>query len=189
MTFEEYNERVEKLNVLKDCGVLGEKEYYSKKFEIVCEYNDLTDFNEKIQKLIVLVDCGLLSEKEFEGNCNDIIKECCNTEITNLLDYRKNIQKLVCMEAGGILTPDEYEKYKNIMMNDVIFTLSDSPELFARKLKRIPILVECQMLSAAEQTQIMKELYTMIEVSSNKPLSRPLLSRLLWLDLSTGLRM
>lgn len=171
MSVEEFNERVEKLNVLKDCGVLGEKEYYSKKFEIVCEYNDLSDFNEKIQKLIVLVDCGLLSEKEFEGNCNDIIKECCNTEVKDLGEYRKNIQKLVCMEAGGILTPDEYQKYKGIMMNDVVFTLKDSPELFVRKLKRLPILVETQMLTQAEQNQIMKEMYSMIEVNAKNPLS------------------
>ena len=171
MSLQEFTERVDKLNVLKDCGVLGEKEYYSKKFEIVCEYNDLSDFNEKIQKLIVLVDCGLLSEKEFESNCNDIIKECCNTEVQNLLDYRKNIQKLVCMEAGGILTPDEYEKYKNIMTNDVVFTLNDTPELFARKLKRIPILVECQMLQESEQKDIMNNLYTMIDVPANRPLT------------------
>ena len=171
MSLQEFNERVDKLNVLKDCGVLGEKEYYSKKFEIVCEYNDLSDFNEKIQKLIVLVDCGLLSEKEFEGNCNDIIKECCNTEVQNLLDYRRNIQKLVCMEAGGILTPDEYEKYKNIMLNDVVFTLNDTPDIFIRKLKRLPILVECQMLTEAEQKDIMNNLYSMIEVSTNRPLS------------------
>lgn len=171
MSLQEFNERVDKLNVLKDCGVLGEKEYYSKKFEIVCEYNDLSDFNEKIQKLIVLVDCGLLSEKEFEGNCNDIIKECCNTDVQNLLDYRKNIQKLVCMEAGGILTPDEYEKYKNIMLNDVVFTLNDNPDLFARKLKRLPILVETQMLTEAEQKDIMNNLYSMIEVPTNRPLS------------------
>lgn len=171
MSLEEYNERIDKLNVLKDCGVLGEKEYYTKKFEIVCEYNDLTDFNEKIQKLIVLVDCGLLSEKEFEGNCNDIIKECINTEVSNPLEYRKNIQKLVCMEAGGILTSDEYNKYKNVMLNDVVFTLADTPEVFIRKLKRLPILVDCQMLSTAEHNQIMNDLYSMIDVAANRPLT------------------
>ncbi len=172
MTVEEYNERIEKLNVLKDCGVLGEKEYYTKKFEIVCEYNDLTDFNEKIQKLIVLVDCGLLSEKEFEGNCNDIIKECCDTEVDNPEDYRRNIQKLVCMEAGGILTPDEYTKYKHVMLSDVVFTLKDTPEVFIRKLKRLPILVDCQMITMDEHKQMMNDLYAMIDVVPNKPLGK-----------------
>lgn len=172
MTVEEYNERIDKLNVLKDCGVLGEKEYYTKKFEIVCEYNDLSDFNEKIQKLIVLVDCGLLSEKEFEGNCNDIIKECCNTEVDNPADYRRNIQKLVCMEAGGILSPEEYGKYKQVMLNDVVFTLNDTPDVFIRKLRRLPILVDCQMITADEHTQMMNGLYSMIDVAPNQSLAK-----------------
>ena len=171
MTEKEYNERIDKLNVLKDCGVLGEKEYYTKKFEIVCDYNDLTDFNEKIQKLIVLVDCGLLSEKEFEGNCNDIIKECCNTEVDNPEDYRRNIQKLVCMEAGGILTPEEYDKYKQIMVNDVVFTLKDEPTVFVRKLHRLPVLVDCKMITPDEQSKIMSDLNKMIDVVPGKPLS------------------
>ncbi|MBE5863351.1 MAG: hypothetical protein E7295_10935 [Lachnospiraceae bacterium] len=171
MSVEEYNERVDKLNVLRDCGVLGEKEYYTKKFEIVCEYNDLTDFNEKIQKLIVLVDCGLLSEKEFENNCNDIIKECCDTNVTNPAEYRKNIQKLVCMEAGGILTTEEYNKYKQIMVNDVAITLDDAPAVFIAKLNKLPILVECQMITEAEQKQMMNNLYSMIEVKPGQPLT------------------
>lgn len=171
MTEAEFNERVDKLNVLRDCGVLGEKEYYTKKFEIVCEYNDLVDFNEKIQKLIVLVDCGLLSEKEFENNCNDIIKECCDVNVTNPNEYRKNIQKLVCMEAGGILTSEEYNKYKQIMVNDVVMTLDDQPKVFIGKLKKLPVLVECQMISKAEQEQIMKNLYSMIEVKAGQPLT------------------
>ena len=171
MSVEEYNERVDKLNVLRDCGVLGEKEYYTKKFEIVCEYNDLTDFNEKIQKLIVLVDCGLLSEKEFENNCNDIIKECCDVNVTNPAEYRKNIQKLVCMEAGGILTTEEYNKYKQIMVNDVVITLDDAPAVFIAKLNKLPILVECQMITEAEQKQMMNNLYAMIEVKAGQPLT------------------
>jgi hypothetical protein len=171
MSVEEYNERVDKLNVLRDCGVLGEKEYYTKKFEIVCEYNDLTDFNEKIQKLIVLVDCGLLSEKEFENNCNDIIKECCDTNVTNPAEYRKNIQKLVCMEAGGILTTEEYNKYKQIMVNDVVITLDDAPSVFIAKLRKLPVLVECQMITEAEQKQMMNNLFSMIEVKPGQPLT------------------
>ena len=171
MSVEEYNERVDKLNVLRDCGVLGEKEYYTKKFEIVCEYNDLTDFNEKIQKLIVLVDCGLLSEKEFENNCNDIIKECCDTNVMNPAEYRKNIQKLVCMEAGGILTTEEYNKYKQIMVNDVVITLDDAPAVFIGKLRKLPVLVECQMITEAEQKQMMNNLYSMIEVKPGQPLT------------------
>lgn len=172
MTAEEYNERLDKLNVLRDCGVLAEKEYYTKKFEIVCEYNDLTDFNEKIQKLIVLVDCGLLSEKEFEGNCMDIIKECCNTEVDDPAEYRKNIQKLVCMEAGGILSPEEYLKYKQVMLDDVVFTLADTPEVFIRKLKKLPVLVDCQMITAKEHTDMMNDLYSMIDVAPDKPLAK-----------------
>lgn len=172
MTVEEYNERIDKLNVLRDCGVLAEKEYYTKKFEIVCEYNDLTDFNEKIQKLIVLVDCGLLSEKEFEGNCMDIIKECCNTEVDDPAEYRRNIQKLVCMEAGGILSPEEYSKYKQVMLDDVVFTLADTPEVFIRKLKKLPVLVDCQMITAQEHTDMMNKLYSMIDVAPDQSLAK-----------------
>ncbi|MCR5499780.1 MAG: hypothetical protein K6F31_05255 [Acetatifactor sp.] len=171
MSVEEFNERVDKLNVLRDCGVLGEKEYYTKKFEIVCEYNDLTDFNEKIQKLIVLVDCGLLSEKEFENNCNDIIKECCDVNVTDPAEYRRNIQKLVCMEAGGILTSDEYNKYKQVMVNDVAITLEDSPEVFIAKLRKLPVLVDCQMISQNEHKQMMTALFNMIDVKPGQALT------------------
>ena len=171
MSAEEFNERVDKLNVLRDCGVLGEKEYYTKKFEIVCEYNDLTDFNEKIQKLIVLVDCGLLSEKEFENNCNDIIKECCDVNVTDPAEYRKNIQKLVCMEAGGILTTEEYNKYKQIMVNDVAVSLDDAPDTFVAKLRKLPVLVDCQMITADENKQMMSSLFSMIDVKPGQSLT------------------
>ena len=136
---DEFNERMEKLQVLKDCGILGEKEYNAKKFELVSQFCDLTDFNEKIQKLVVLKDCGLLSEKEFEANRTDIIKECCDTDANDTKTYRKNIQKLVYLQFGGVITEEEYEKNKQIMVDDVNFKLTDDSELFMRKLKRLPV--------------------------------------------------
>ncbi len=162
---DEFNERIEKLTVLKDCGILGEKEFNAKKFELVSEFCDLTDFNEKIQKLVVLKDCGLLSETEFEGNRTDIIKECCDTDTEDPAVYRKNIQKLVYLEMGGIISAEEYAKNKKIMVDDVKFSLDDEPALFARKLRRLPVLKTCQMITDAEHKQSIEELYKMIEIS------------------------
>ncbi len=166
---DEFNERMEKLQVLKDCGILGEKEYNAKKFELVSQFCDLTDFNEKIQKLVVLKDCGLLSEKEFDANRTDIIKECCDTDANDTKTYRKNIQKLVYLQIGGIITDEEYEKNKQIMVDDVSFKLTDSPELFMRKLKRLPVLRDCQMITDKEYREKVESLYKLIEIDSADP--------------------
>ena len=164
---DEFNERIEKLTVLKDCGILGEKEFNAKKFELVSEFCDLTDFNEKIQKLVVLKDCGLLSETEFEGNRTDIIKECCDTETDDPAVYRKNIQKLVYLEMGGIISSEEYAKNKKIMVDDVKFTLDDEPAIFVRKLKRLPVLKLSSMMTDEEYKECMDDMFAMIELSED----------------------
>lgn len=182
---DEFNERIEKLTVLKDCGILGEKEFNAKKFELVSEFCDLTDFNEKIQKLVVLKDCGLLSETEFEGNRTDIIKECCDTETDDPAVYRKNIQKLVYLEMGGIISSEEYAKNKKIMVDDVKFTLDDEPAVFVRKLKRLPVLKISSMMTDAEYKECMDDMFAMIELSEddshkvmvNKMLKWPILAQ------------
>ena len=89
---------------------LGEKEYISKRLELVSEFCDLKDFNDKIQKLIALKDCGLLSDKEFEANRIDVIKECCDLDVSDINEYRKNVQKLSFLQIGEVITEEEYEK-------------------------------------------------------------------------------
>ncbi|MBO4346154.1 MAG: hypothetical protein J5840_00795, partial [Lachnospiraceae bacterium] len=64
---EDFQKRMEKLYVLKDCGMLTDKEFDAKKLELVSELCGMTDFNEKVQKLVVLKECGMLSEKEFDS--------------------------------------------------------------------------------------------------------------------------
>ncbi len=172
LSSEEFQKRMDKLTILRDCGLLGEKEFTAKKIELVSEYCDLADFNEKIQKLIVLKDCGLLSEKEFEANRIDIIKECCNTETTDMKEYRKSVQKLSFLEMGGVITAEEYEKNKQILIDDAEFALSDSKEVFARKLQKLPILKETQLITEKEYKQKIDAMYTMIEVSTNDPLAK-----------------
>lgn len=169
---EEFQKRMEKLTVLKDCGLLGEKEFVAKKIELVSEFCDLKDFNDKIQKLIVLKDCGMLSEKEFEANRIDIIKECCNTSTTDLKEYRRNVQKLSFLEMGGVISGEEYEKNKQILLNDVEFHVDDSKELFSRKLKRLPILKECQLITEKEYKHRMDGMLRMIEVTASEPLEK-----------------
>ncbi|MBQ2803831.1 MAG: hypothetical protein IJF07_08035 [Lachnospiraceae bacterium] len=164
---EEFNRRMEKLTVLRDCGLLGEKEFNAKKIELVSEFCDLTDFNEKIQKLIVLKDCGLLSEKEFEANRVDIIKECCNTETSDMKEYRRSVQKLSFLEMGGVITTEEYERYKQVLVDDTDFKLSDSKEVFVKKLKRLPVLKESQLITDKEYKQKLEAMYEMIEVNSD----------------------
>lgn len=171
LTSDEFQKRMDKLTILRDCGLLGEKEFTAKKIELVSEYCDLADFNEKIQKLIVLKDCGLLSEAEFEANRIDIIKECCNTEATDMKEYRKSVQKLSFLEMGGVITPEEYEKNKMILVEDVEFELSDSKEVFARKLQKLPILKETQVITEKDYKQKLDAMYQMIEVNASDPLN------------------
>lgn len=170
MSTEEFNKRMEKLVVLKDCGLLGEKEFNAKKIELVSQFCDLTEFNEKIQKLIVLKDCGLLSDKEFEANRVDIIKECCDTTTNDMKEYRKSIQKMSFLEMGGVITAEEYEKNKQMLIEDVAFSLSDDKDEFAKKLKKLPVLKECQLISEREYKQKVDDMFKLIEVSADDEL-------------------
>lgn len=167
MSADEFQKRMDKLTVLKECGLLGEKEFNAKKIELVSEFCDLAEFNEKIQKLIVLKDCGLLSEKEFEANRNDIIKECCNVDTPDLEEYRKSVQKLIFLEMGGVISTEEYEHNKGVLLEDVELKLEDSKDVFVRKLRRLPILRECRLITEKEHRHAVDAMYEMIEVSSD----------------------
>lgn len=167
---EEFQQKVEKLTVLKDCGLLGEKEFNAKKIELVGQFCNLTEFNEKIQKLVALKDCGLLSESEFEANRIDIIKECCDIETPDIRAYRRNVQKLAYLEMGGVITPEEYERSKKTLVTDVEFKLTDDKESFARKLKRLPILRDASFISGDEYKKKVDDLLAMIDVKADDPI-------------------
>lgn len=164
---EEFQKRMDKLGVLKDCGLLGEKEYISKRLELVSEFCDLKDFNDKIQKLIALKDCGLLSDKEFEANRIDVIKECCDLDVSDINEYRKNVQKLSFLQIGEVITEEEYEKSKVSLVQDVEFNLEDTKEVFVRKLQRLPVLKECKLLEESNYEQKVKKLLDDIKVTKN----------------------
>ncbi|MCM1569801.1 MAG: hypothetical protein NC081_10200 [Roseburia sp.] len=169
LSSEEFQRRMEKLTVLKDCGLLGEKEFNAKKIELVGEFCDLTEFNEKIQKMVILKDCGVLSEKEFEANRTDIIRECCNVDTADMDEYRRNIQKLSYLELGGVITAEEFAKTQTLLAKDVEFALSDSKEEFSKKLKKLPILKESQIITSAEYQTRVDALIKMIDVSPEEP--------------------
>lgn len=68
------------------------------------------------------------------------------------------------MQFGGVITEEEYEKNKQIMVDDVNFKLTDDPELFMRKLKRLPVLRDCQMITDKEYHAKVEALYKLIEI-------------------------
>ena len=160
----EFQNRMDKLAVLVECGMLDEKEYVTKKLELVSEFCDLTEFNEKLQKLIALKDCGLLSDKEFDANRIDVIKECCDLDVSDINEYRRNVQKLSFLEIGGIITPEEYDKSKQSLVQDVRFFVSDTDDNFVRKLQRLPVLKEGHLISEEEYDKKVKELFTVVEI-------------------------
>lgn len=166
---DEFQTRLDKLSVLKECGLLGEKEFNAKKLELVGQFFDLTDFNQKIQKLVVLKDCGVLSDKEFEANKVDIIKECCNTDTPNLKEYRRSVQKLSFLELGGIITHEECERNKKALLDDVEFRADDDKETFIRKLRRLPVLKGSQLITEEEYQERLKRMYDLIEIRSDEP--------------------
>lgn len=165
----EFQTRLDKLNVLKDCGLLGEKEFNAKKLELVGQFFDLTDFNQKIQKLVVLKDCGVLSDKEFEANKVDIIKECCNTDTPDLKEYRRSVQKLYFLEMGGIITHEECERNKKALLDDVEFRPDDDKEAFVKKLRRLPVLKSSQLITEEEYQQRLERMYELIEIKPDEP--------------------
>lgn len=164
---EEFQKRMDKLAVLKDCGLLGEKEFVSKRLELVSEFCDLKDFNDKIQKLIALKDCGLLSDKEFEANRIDVIKECCDLDVSDINEYRKNVQKLSFLQIGEVITEEEYEKSKVSLVSDVEFNMSDDKDTFVRKLRRLPVLKDCRLIEEAGYEEKVKNLLEEIKVTKN----------------------
>lgn len=170
MASEEFQQKLEKLAVLKDCGLLGEKEFKAKRVELVSQFCNLTDFNEKIQKLVALKDCGLLSDKEFEANRIDIIKECCDIETPDIKAYRRNVAKLSYLEMGEVISAEEYERSKKTLVDDCEFELYDDKDIFARKLQRLPILKENQFVTDEDYKRRMDDLFAMIEVSPDDPI-------------------
>ena len=162
---EDFENRMKKLYVLKDCGMLNDKEFEAKKLELVSELCGMTDFNEKVQKLVVLKDCGMLSEKEFETRKVDIIKECCNTDVDDLDEYKRNVERLPYIKLGGMISEAEFQEKKASVLKEVEYSASDSLEVLQKKLERWPILRDCEMLSADEYAIKVQALVDIIDVS------------------------
>ena len=162
---EDFENRMKKLYVLKDCGMLNDKEFEAKKLELVSELCGMTDFNEKVQKLVVLKDCGMLSEKEFETRKVDIIKECCNTDVEDLEEYKRNVERLPYIKLGGMISEDEFQEKKASVLKEVEYSANDSLDVLQKKLERWPILRDCEMLTADEYAIKVQALVDVIDVS------------------------
>ncbi|MGN0401375.1 MAG: hypothetical protein ACI4HQ_03820 [Acetatifactor sp.] len=167
---EEFQMKLDKLSVLKDCGLLGDKEFNAKKLELVSQFFDMTEFNKKIQKLVVLKDSGVLSDKEFEANKASIIKECCNFDTPSLKEYKKSVQKLSFLELGGVITAEECERSKKSLLDDVVFSADDDRDTFCRKLQRLPVLKSCQLITEKEYQQRLEAMYTLIDINPAEPM-------------------
>lgn len=163
---EEFAKRMDKLEVLKDCGLLADSEYTAKKFELLGEFYGLGKFYERIQKLVALKDCGLLSEKEFEENRQDVLKECCDVTVTDINEYRTNVQKLAFLELGEVITDDEYKQSRLTLVRDVAFSLEDTKERFTLKLKRLPVLKECHLIDDDDYDKKVEDLFELLEVKA-----------------------
>lgn len=162
---EEFAKRMDKLDVLKDCGLIAESEYTAKKFELLGEFYGLGKFYERIQKLVALKDCGLLSEKEFEDNRKDVLRECCDNEVTDINEYRGNVQKLAFLELGEVISDEEYKQSRKTLIDAVEFNLNDTKEAFTLKLKRLPVLKECHLIDAEDYDQKVAGLFDLLEVT------------------------
>ncbi len=162
---EEFAKRMDKLEVLKDCGLLGDSEYTAKKFELLGEFYGLGKFYERIQKLVALKECGLLSEKEFEENRKDVLKECCDVSVTDINEFRTNVQKLAFLELGEVISDDEYKQSRAILIDNIEFMLDDTKEEFTVKLKRLPVLKECHLMDDDDYDQKVKDLFNLLEVN------------------------
>ena len=161
---EEFAKRMDKLEVLKDCGLIADSEYTAKKFELLGEFYGLGKFYERIQKLVALKDCGLLSEKEFEENRKDVLKECCDVNVTDINEYRNNVQKLAFLELGEVISDEEYKQSRTTLVENVEFKLEDTKEQFTLKLKRLPVLKECHLIDDEDYEAKVAGLFKMLEV-------------------------
>ena len=161
---EDFENRMKKLYVLKDCGMLSDKEFDAKKLELVSELCGMTDFNEKVQKLVVLKECGMLSDKEFETRKIDIIKECCSTDVDDLAEYKRNVERLPYLKLGGMITELEFEEKKVSVLNEVEYRGEDNLEILLKKLERWPVLRECEMMTADEYAAKVQTLIDTIDI-------------------------
>lgn len=162
---EDFQKRMEKLYVLKDCGMLTDKEFDAKKLELVSELCGMTDFNEKVQKLVVLKECGMLSEKEFDSRKVDIIKECCSTDVEDLGEYKRNVERLPYLKLGGMIDDAEFIEKKNQVLAEVEYSDLDPDEITLRKLERWPVLRDAEMLTEDEFKIKVQSLVDHIDVS------------------------
>ncbi len=162
---EDFQKRMEKLYVLKDCGMLTDKEFDAKKLELVSELCGMTDFNEKVQKLVVLKECGMLSEKEFDSRKVDIIKECCSTDVDNLEEYKRNVERLPYLKLGGMIDDAEFIEKKNGVLAEVEYSDLDPDEVTLKKLERWPVLRDAEMLTEDEFKIKVQSLVDHIDVS------------------------
>ena len=181
---EEFKQKLEKLEVIYQTGMLTESEYKATKAEYVSVLNGLDAFFNKVKLNIQYNEIGFLSETEFEDFKVSTIEECSDlSNVTN--DVLKcNLKKLLILNLFGVITDDEYADICAHLIKSVQYVSTDSEEAVTDKIGKWPILKECEIISEAQFEQFIKLVTddTKIKMNDSAPVLEHKLTRLVTLS-------
>jgi len=145
-----FEDKLKKIEVMHDMGVMSDDDYKSKKLELICKEKGLDKFYEKIQKVLISKSTGLITDDDYNKQVRAIVDPCFDPSITDLDDFRGNVAMIPVIKISGLITESEFNKLSDGLVDGTAYDDEDNNEKFIMNLKKQAILKDAEILSESD---------------------------------------
>jgi len=145
-----FEEKLKKVEVMHEMGVMSDDDYKSKKLELICKEKGLDKFYEKIQKVIISKSSGLLTDDDYNKQVRNIVDPCFDAGVADLDDFRENITMIPVIRMSGLISESECDKLTDALIDGTGYDDSDNNEKFILNLKKQGMLKDAEIISETD---------------------------------------
>ena len=145
-----FEDKLKKIEVMHDMGVMSDDDYKSKKLELICKEKGLDKFYEKIQKVIISKSTGILTDDDFNKQVRGIVDPCFDASVSDLDDFRSNIAMIPVIKISGLISESECDKMIDNLIDGTGYDDSDNNDRFILNLRKQSILKDAEILSESD---------------------------------------
>lgn len=145
-----FEDKLKKIEVMHDMGVMSDDDYKSKKLELICKEKGLDKFYEKIQKVIISKGSGLLTDEDYNKQVRNIVDPCFDAGIADLDDFKENLKMIPVIKMSGLISESECDKLTDSLIDGTGYDDSDNNEKFILNLKKQGLLKDAEIISETD---------------------------------------
>ncbi len=145
-----FEDKLKKIEVMHEMGVMSDDDYKSKKLELICKEKGLDKFYEKIQKVLISKSTGLITDDDYNKQVRSIVDPCFDPAVTDLDDFKGNVAMIPVIKISGLITESEFNKLSDNLVDGTAYDDEDNNEKFIMNLKKQAILKDAEILSESD---------------------------------------